>query len=179
MGALLSITERSKIFSPSIPYVYDSLLFAIPPGKPYSSLEKLLFPFKATVWMCICTSFLLMAIAIRILKLISKRKLNFVIGRNIDAPMLNLFKTCLGGTMTEFQLPKRNFARTILGIVFLTTLILRNAYLGNLFNFLRAQKRTEPLYYTRNVFDSDVEIFIPELYFAFQKKRLPSSVHHR
>lgn len=131
----------------------------IPPGKPYTSFEKLFFPYRKDVWIWICTFFLAMAIWILVLKCISKEKCYFVIGLKNDAPILNLFAIILGGSMTTSQLPRRNFARTILGIILLTTLVLRNAYLGNLFNFLRTQKRMEPLYYQRNIYDSDVTIY--------------------
>lgn len=110
--------------------------------------------------MSISTSFLILMIVIVILKSISKSKRDFVIGENNDAPFLNLIGTCFGGAMTEYQLPRRNFARTILGVVLLTTLVLRNAYLGNLFNFLRIQKRMQPLYYVQEIFESDFTIFI-------------------
>lgn len=80
------------------------MLFAIPPGKRYSSLEKLFFPFNITVWMYILGTFLAMAVIIVTLKLISKSKRDFVIGRNNDAPFLNLFATCLGAGMTDYHL---------------------------------------------------------------------------
>lgn len=135
-------------------------MFVIPRGKPYSSLEKLFFPFKMTVWICVCSCLLIVVIAIVILKLTPKEKRDFVIGRNNDAPFFSLITIFLGGSTTNYQLPRRNFARTILGILLLSTLILRNAYLGNLFNFLRLQKRMEPLYYKQKIFDSDVTIFM-------------------
>lgn len=144
----------------TVAHSYDYVVFAIPPGKPYSSFEKLFFPFKLTVWLCICASFLSMMIAIVILNLISKKKRDFVIGQHNDAPFLNLFATCLGAGMTDYHLPRRNFGRSILGIVLLTTLILQNAYLGNLVSFLQTQMRMEPLYSVQDVYDSDFTISI-------------------
>lgn len=178
MADIILTPERAKKFSYSIPYFYDSLIFAIPPAKAYSSLEKLFFPFKTTVWWCICASFVVVSIIILILKSISKSKRDFVFGRNNDAPFFNLISTCLGGVITEYQLPRRNFARTIVGIVLLTTLILRNAYLGNLFNFLRMQKRMEPLYYIQDIFESDVTLFVPEVLCEKYQVEFPS-IRHR
>lgn len=128
----------------------------IPPGRPYSSLEKLFFPFRMEVWICVCTFVLAMAIWIVVLKCTAKEKLYFAIGRKNDAPILSLFSIILGGSI--HHLPRRNFARSILVILLLTTLVLRNAYLGNLFNYLRTQKRVELFRYIQDVFDSDVAI---------------------
>lgn len=96
---------------------------------------------------------------ILILKFMSKKKSDFVIGCNNDAPLLNLFSLILGGSITTRQLPQGNFARTILVILIVAFLILRNAYVGNVFNFLRTQRRMEPLYYIRDIYDSDVTIY--------------------
>lgn len=139
----------------------------IPPGRPYSSLEKLFFPFRKEVWICFWSIFLAMVLWIAVVTRISKEKGYFVIGRKNDAPVLSLYAIILGGTMTAYQLPRRNFARTILGILLFSTLILRNAYLGNLFNFLRTQKRMEPLYYQQNIYDSDVPIYARRTYLPF------------
>lgn len=143
----------------TIPYIYDSRVFVIPPGKPYSSLAKLFFPFKSEVWICASSTFLAMAIWILAVNRISKEKCYFVVGSNNDAPILNLLSIILGGSMTTHQLPRRNFARTILGILLLSTLILRNAYLGNLFNFLQTQRRMEPLH-NQDIYDSDVTMYV-------------------
>ncbi|XP_037045507.1 uncharacterized protein LOC119080945 [Bradysia coprophila] len=144
--------------SDSFPYVYDFGLFIVPRGKPYSSLEKLFFPFKMEVWICASLVFLVMVVAIFILKFMAKEKHDFVIGPS-NAPLLNLFSIVVGGSTTTFQVPQKNFARTILAILLLTTLILRNAYLGNLFNFLRTQKRMKQLNYVQDVAESDVAIY--------------------
>lgn len=177
MGGFVLLIERIDKFSATVPYVFNPLVFAIPYGRSYSSLAKLFFPFKMTVWICVCSSLLLVITVIVVLKLFSKKKRDFVVGRNNDAPFLNLIQTCLGGTMTGYQLPRRNFARTMLGIVLLTTLILRNAYLGNLFNFLRIQKRMEPFYHIQDIFDSDVTIFIISPLFERYQKEFPHVKH--
>lgn len=97
-----------------------------------------------------------------------------MIGRNNDAPFLNLIYIGLGGAMTEYQLPRRNFARSILGILLLTTLILRNAYLGHLFNFMTTQKRMQPLYYIHDIIESNVTIFIPAAAVGSIQKQFPN-----
>lgn len=127
----------------TVGYIYDSAVFVFPPGRPYSSLAKLFFPFKSGVWICAFKSFLAMVIAILILEYISKKTCQFVIGRHNDAPVLNLLSIIVGGSTTTHQLPRRNFARTILIILLLSTLILRNAYLGNLVNFLQTPQENE------------------------------------
>lgn len=177
MADIILTPERAKKFSYSIPYFYDSLIFAIPPAKAYSSLEKLFFPFKMAVWIYICATFVIIMIVILFLKVMPLKKRNFVIGKQNDSPLLNVLNICFGGAITQYQLPHRNFARTILMILLLTTLVLRNAYLGNLFNFLRTRKQMEPLYYKRSIIDSDVSIFLSARYLKPFQEDFPKLQH--
>lgn len=138
------------------------MLYVIPPGRPYTSFEKLFFPFKMDVWIGVCSLFLFIVILTVALKSISKKKYDFVLGCNNDAPFLNIFSVVLGGSITTHQLPNRNFARSMLVILLVATLILRNAYLGCVFDFLLTQKRMEPLFYIKDIYASDVPIYSPK-----------------
>lgn len=71
LGGITVISELKH--SSSIPYGYDARVCVIPRGISYSSLEKLFFPYKTTVWMCIGATFLVITTVIVVLKIISKK----------------------------------------------------------------------------------------------------------
>lgn len=128
-------------FSISNAYIYPSLLYAIPPGRKFTALEKLYFPFALTVWLYISALFVIAAVLCVILKLIEKKKRDFFVGKSNSMPFFNMVVVSLGGTISINHLPMRSFARTMLLIWLISTLILRNAYQGKLFDYLRGDQR--------------------------------------
>lgn len=159
MGGLNQSPERHKLYDISFPYYSGSLMFAIPPGKPYTSLEKLFFPFDTIIWAYTSVLFAVAIFVIIWTKLIAKRRREFLIGRQNDAPFLNMINVCFGGVMN--LMPKRNFARTMLLIWILSSMIIRNAYQGTLFSFLRGEQRNRPLYTLHDIFEgSNVRIYV-------------------
>lgn len=177
LGATFLSSQRPFEISASFPFYYGSLLFMIPPGHPYTPFKKLFLPFEMRIWLCILIS-LLAAIWILIaFKTCLMDERDFIIGRGNNMPLINLFLVCLGGAMTIAQMPTRNFARTILAILLVTTLILRNAYQGNLFNFLRTQKNERPLYYRRDIFNSDVDVYVTTTFYEVYRQQHPQTAN--
>ncbi|XP_055325489.1 uncharacterized protein LOC129579433 [Sitodiplosis mosellana] len=158
VGATVVAESRARIYSMTFAHFYGSLIFAIPPGRPYTSFEKLSFPFKMRVWACICVLFLIAAIVIVILKLSSKEKRDFFFGKSNNMPIFNMVSHCFGGTTTFIAMPVRNFARTLLMIWLLTTLVLRNAYQGKLYDNLRGNQRMAPYFYIDDLFQSNLKL---------------------
>lgn len=175
IGAIFLSSQRPGNLAASFPFYYGSLVFMIPPGHPYNSFKKLFLPFDVRIWLCIAL-FFGAALAIWFaLKTCWRSSRDFVIGRGNSMPLINLVIVCLGGSMTVPQMPTRNFARTILTILLLATLILRNAYQGNLFNHLRTQKNERPLYYRREIFNSDVNIYVTETFYEQYRREHPEA----
>lgn len=114
-------------------------MYTIPPGPPYSPLEKLILPFETYVWLwlVICTGMSLVTI-ICVSSCGSENSRNFVFGAKNRTPFLNYINIMLGGAITFA--PIRNFARTIFLIWLLGSLILRSSYTGAMFSFIQSQK---------------------------------------
>lgn len=163
----------------SFTHFYGSLLFAIPPGQPYSSLEKLFFPFKLKVWACICALFLFGAIVIIILKLSSNEKRDFFIGKSNNMPFFNMISHCFGGNTTYIGIPARNFARTLFMIWLLSTLILRNAYQGKLYDNLRGNQRQLPYFLIDDLFKSNLKLYLYESFFQDSTDNIPNQYDGR
>lgn len=165
MGAIILAASRAERFSMSFAHFYGLLLFAIPPGRPYTSFEKLFFPFKIGVWSCICILFLIAATVIMILKLIPKKKRDFLMGKSNDMPFFNMMNICLGGTINFRDISGRNFARTFLLIWLMFTLIMRNAYQGKLFDNLRSSQRKAPLFKLDELYKSNLKLYLYESFY--------------
>ncbi|KAG4066326.1 hypothetical protein HA402_000550 [Bradysia odoriphaga] len=169
IGGLVASTQRLKLYDMCVPYHHGSLRFAVPPGKKFSSLEKIFFPFRYKIWYCLSVLFAFVILAIISMKSLTRTKRTFIIGDRNDAPLLNTVNICFGGSLT--RIPKRNFARTLLIIWIVCAMIVRNAYQGTLFGFLRGDQRNRPFSQMDEIFESNVKIyairsFFQELYDA-------------
>lgn len=153
--------------------MYPSLLYAIPPGRSYTSLEKLYFPFAFTVWLCISVIFVVAAISCIGLKLTEKKKRDFFVGKRNNMPFFNMVNICLGGTIALNHVPMRNFARTMLIIWLISTLILRNAYQGKLFDYLRNDQHMAPLFNLDDLYQSDLELHVFDSYYKYIVNSFP------
>lgn len=177
IGAVTPSTIRAQNFSWSMPFFYGYMLFAIPPGKSYTALEKLFFPFHNRVWICSCV-IIVVAIAIMIiLKLTPRPYRDFVIGKSNDMPFFNMLNACLGGTISTSNSPSRNFARFVLLIWLLSTLVLRNAYQGKLFHNLRSKQHKSPYFRLDELYESDMKLYLPDAYYQIVADIVPKYKH--
>lgn len=157
MGAIIYNSERARIYSISFPYYYASFVYAIPPGRPYTPLEVIFIPFKIFVWLCICTIFLGTVLVVFALKVGNYRARAFVLGPIIDV------------------MPTRNFARTILLIWIMMSMVLKMAYQDRLYQFLRTQPHRSPYDTRPKIYASDVKIFVTETFYQTFYESLPAN----
>jgi len=116
-------------------YIY----FLVPLGDYYTGLEKLFLPYDLIGWILIVLTFSGGLIVIQVVVRLSKIKQNFVFGRRVSSPTMNLFAAFFG--FGQIVLPGRNFARFILMLYIIWCLIIRTAYQGILYEFLKSDGR--------------------------------------
>lgn len=114
----------------------QALRIMVPPGESYTSFEKVFLPFKDEVWIWIIITFAAVFITIFVLYLTPKYVQNFVFGRNVTTPSLNVWIAFCGLGQTT-----RNFAGFLLMSFILFSLIIRTAYQGKSFEFLQKDTR--------------------------------------
>ena len=85
---------------------------------------------------------------------------NFVYGRNIKTPCLNVANIFFGGSL--HTLPSRNFARTLIGMFMIYSLVIRSSYQGALFNFMKGDFREEPVNDLKTMIDQDFTFYVVE-----------------
>ena len=142
MGEFAITYLRNKFMSPSISYISSPWALMIPPGEPYSAFEKLFRPFDFNVWIAVSIVFVLAYVVIAILSLSRKVK-RYVILETNTSPYFDVLEVFVGGSM--IKIPAGNFARTLLMIFILYSLVVRNTYQGGLLKNMQSDDRKRPV----------------------------------
>lgn len=127
----------------SVISIQSFLGFAIPPGEPFSSFEKLFLPLSTETWCLIAATFVVGYIFIVFLKFVKPSTRSFIVGQRNDYPFFNMFSLFLGGSNNSRL--SRNFSRFIFILWGFGSLIIRSLYQGGMFGFLQLQlNKTNP-----------------------------------
>jgi hypothetical protein len=135
--------DRTKFFSESKSIMSIPMVIVVPPAKFISPFEKLIRPFTATIWIILLTLFAVGFLVITILQKTSQSAYNFVVGRGVNYPFLNMLIAFFG--LSQHKLPKRNFARYLLMNFLLFCLVIRCLYQGKLFIMLQSEMREKEI----------------------------------
>lgn len=137
-------------------------LFISGPATELSSLEKLIYPLSFYTWVCVISCFAFGYAVIFVTKLQTKSFQNFIFGRLVTHPYLNIWIAILG--TTQHKLPSRNFARYLLMIFLLNSLIIRSGYQGKMFDLMQSDmKHSEPQTINQMV-ERDFEFYVSDIY---------------
>jgi len=123
--------------------VEKEFYFVVPQGELYTEWEKLFLAFDLATWLLIVLTFAASFIAIFIINFAKQFVKNFVFGRQVTTPSLNVLKIFFG--LGQTVLPRRNFARFLLALFTIWTLIIRTCYQGLLFENLVGDGRKPPI----------------------------------
>lgn len=126
------ITQTFKIY-------YNFM--AVPPGEEYNGYEKILLPFDEQTWALIILTFCFSYLVNFFLYFMKKNARDFIFGSNVSSPSLNIASAFFG--IGQATLPRRNFARFLLMMFIIYSLIIRNAWQGQMFKFMQ-QYMTKP-----------------------------------
>ena len=164
-GFFVSTALRNIFMDATFSYYSTNLIWVIGPGEPLDFFERFYKPFHSSVWICLVITFFISIAAIAVIKCQSRNVRNFLFGTGIQNPILNLVNVFFGGVLTK--LPGRNFARTLLGLFFVYSFVIRNAYTGALFRFLQSDLRTHEIKNFNEMVASNYSLvvldFIPNL----------------
>ena len=153
---------RMKFFDASIPYLSDNAIFVIPPGRMLTAFEKLVYPLSTIVWISILIVSLLGCLVIFFINRRSLTIRNFVFGRNIRHPYMNMLIATIGGA--QKVLPGRNFSRFLLMMYLMYSLVLRAAYQGSYYELLRSDKKVGEVQSIDEMIEKDFEFHFDEAY---------------
>lgn len=149
---------RDRYMSSSEFYFSVAFVLIVPPGNVFSSLEKLFRPFQTNVWLMMVLAFAVGSFVITIVKLQTNRIKNFVFGSQNKSPYMNALNALLGGSL--HILPKQNFARSLLFMYLLFSLVNRTLYQGALFQFLQADDRQKSIQSIDELMETDFLVYV-------------------
>ncbi|KAI8035276.1 glutamate receptor ionotropic, NMDA 3B [Drosophila gunungcola] len=166
---------RSELMLPSISYISFPILLIVPGGGSMTPMQRLTRPFRHIIWSCVVVSLFLGLALIALLRMraVPGRLRNLVLGRHNRWPCLDMWNILVGG-LALFS-PRRNFARYLLLLWLLQTLVLRAAYSGQLFLLLQDLEVRSPLRSVSEVLAQGYEFhMLPALQTVFRDS-MPSS----
>lgn len=137
IGAYAMKHLNALYLEPTYSHIQSKIVFVIPPGRPFTSLEKLLRPFELTLWLLLLIIFVCGFIFINLIKYFDQTIQNILIGHRNTMPFLDMIGIFFG-CASNF-LSGGNFARMLCMTWILTSLILRTIYQGCLFHFLQVE----------------------------------------
>lgn len=121
------------------PYFFFPKKLIVSPGDPYTAYEKLLLPFDEQTWFLIGLFFITAFSTVFFFNFANQAVRNFIFGKNVATPSLNIVMIFCG--ISQTVLPKRNFARFLLTLYVLYSLVIRTAWQSKLFEFLQKDMR--------------------------------------
>ncbi|CRK90108.1 CLUMA_CG003826, isoform A [Clunio marinus] len=130
--------HRAAFFQNSVPYFSEKLVFVVPPGKPLSPIEKLIYPMTLHAWILLLTCYSFGLVVIFVVGRSSIKYQHFVFGRDKQKPYLNMFAAFIG--VSDHALPKRTFARFLLMMFLIFSLVIRSFYQGSFYQLLKSNK---------------------------------------
>lgn len=155
-------------FVNGVTYTSEELHFVVPPGELYTPLEKMFLMFELELWIAIIVTIFIIITAIKVINLASLDVQNFVYGRSIRTPMQNLVDIILNGGQN--RVPGRNFARFLLIMLIIWSLIIRTCYQSELFKLLQADVRKTPVRSIDEWFEKNFTYYGSDLRFIFPEK---------
>lgn len=159
--AQFSITpHRNQFITPSIAYFYAPWVLMIPAGSPFTPFEKLLRPFNVNSWIAVFVLFIIAVFVITIVSFSSIKVRNEVFGSNNRHPYLNIVEVFLGGTLNIKNLPTKNFARTLLMVFILYSLVIRTIYQGCLVKNLQSEDRKPSVSSIDEMLQKDFKLYL-------------------
>lgn len=156
---LMALDEtRTTFFSFVNSFYEDWIVIVVPPPPELTPFVKLFYPFDALAWLALLAFLFAACTFILILKRFSTNSYNFVVGRKLRHPILNL----VAGLSGESQpaLPTGTFARCILGMFLLFSLVIRTMYIGKLFFFMKSNVRAKALVTMDEFYDNGYNFYV-------------------
>lgn len=128
---------RDSIMTGSYNFYSSDLIWIVPPGRSFTSFEKLFKPFNSRLWITVVVTFTTSCVLIAVWRWKFRDFWIFAFEKNSRNPYFDLFIGLFGGVIVRE--PFKNFARILLMSYLLYTLVIRGAYQGALFQFMKSE----------------------------------------
>lgn len=138
LGNLGYVNRRLKYTRASTALYSVSVVFAVPPGRHFSALDRLLQPFQPPLWLLIGATCVAATVVLLLqdTSAISAERRRLCVGHD-TAPLLTAIAVALGCSV--LVLPRHNFARFMFVNWTTLALVLRTVYQAGLCYFMQRQ----------------------------------------
>ncbi|XP_062557316.1 ionotropic receptor 21a-like [Armigeres subalbatus] len=137
VGCISFTKERYRLLKVGTAHYTTKVVFAIPEGRLYTPLEKLLRPFQTKMWIAIAICLCFASIVVMILE-ISDMK-GYFVGSKDDDLMMNLLTIVFGNAILNTS--GRSSVRVVLISWIYYCFVIRSVYQGLLFQYLQQEQR--------------------------------------
>ena len=144
-------------FITSNPIMYSNYIVAISPGVPYTDLERMFLMFDFELWIAITVTFAIALFTTLMLRFVSRKVRNFIVGRYVQNPTMNLLSIFLTGS--QARVPGRNFARFLFTLFVIWSLIIRTCHQSMLFQLMQADLRKPTIKTIDELFKADIKFY--------------------
>lgn len=136
IGNLGITNSRLQHSRASTSVYFVPIMFAVPPGRPFSALQRLLQPFRPQLWklLGIIGFGTVTVLLLQDTRAVNAERRRLCVGRDA-APLLTAIAVALGCSVPE--LPRRNFARFMFVSWTTLALVLRTVYQAGLCYFMQ------------------------------------------
>ncbi|CAO1409276.1 unnamed protein product [Diamesa serratosioi] len=141
IGYYTSSVLKYQLMSLSHAYYTSSLVWMVPRGRELTSFSKIIKPFQLDLWISVTVVFIISLLGVVVINRCSINIRNYVMGKNVTSPSLNILNICFGGSLVKT--PTRNFARFLVCMFMLYCIIIRTSYQGALFRFMKLDPREQ------------------------------------
>ncbi|KAG5674082.1 hypothetical protein PVAND_004069 [Polypedilum vanderplanki] len=150
--------NRLKFIDATDSYITSTIIFVIPPGAELTSFQKYFQPLDAYTWMFLLIIIALAFITIKTVKGLSIEIQEFLFGKNVQDPYLNVLVAVVG--LSQPVLPRKNFARFMLMMFLLFCLVMRSLYQGSLYRFLQTNMRNKEVQSIDEMIERDYKFYL-------------------
>jgi Bacterial extracellular solute-binding proteins, family 3 len=157
-GCYWLTNTRLKFFDGTIPFNNDYSVLIVPPGREFSSFEKLVYPFSRIIWIALVISIIAGYFVIFVLQFTSKKIQELIIGENVNHPNLNLWNALFGGSQPK--LPVKNFARILLMTFIIFSLNIRTIYQGSMFQLIHSNKKHDQIQSIEEIVEKNFKVYV-------------------
>uniref|UniRef100_A0A182S8H6 Ionotropic glutamate receptor L-glutamate and glycine-binding domain-containing protein n=1 Tax=Anopheles maculatus TaxID=74869 RepID=A0A182S8H6_9DIPT len=131
-GSLGFSLSRHTYLKMGIPNQMTQMIMAIPPKRPYTSLEKLFQPFTVDAWLCIALGYAVFGLVTMALVKLNRGTIR---DEHLRNPLYLLWVLLMGGSGARFRLDSTRLF--MIGFV-LNTLVIRTLYQAGMFQKLQS-----------------------------------------
>ena len=131
--------------------------FALGSGEPYTDFERMFMMFDDETWIAIAIILTIGLLVTLGLNFISDKVRNFVVGRGVSNPTVNLVAIFLTGG--QVRSPQGNFARFIFILFVVWSLLIRTCHQSMFFQYLQADLRKPIIKTLDELFESNMTLY--------------------